>query len=88
MFFFDKTMQIFSIPQHFCYVFFITFVSMKMYTEQEALEEIFSIKGLSNQMRVLKARFKKNTLTRKVKDQLLQQYNFTIYQEAQYKKND
>jgi len=60
---------------------------MKKYTEDEALQEIFSLKGdqLSANMNVYKSRYKKGTLSQKSINRILDQYGFVINKPAMYK---
>lgn len=60
---------------------------MKMYTEEQALKEIFSAKGdkLTAVMAVYKSRWKKGLLSQKTINKILIEYNFKLIQKPLYK---
>lgn len=59
---------------------------MKTYTEDEALQEIFSQKGdqLTANMAVYKSRYRKGILSQRTIDKILIKYNFVIMQPTMY----
>lgn len=61
-----------------------------MYTQEQALEDIFSAKGdtLSAVMCVYKYRYKKGLLSQKTIDKILKEYNFMIAKPAMYRREN
>lgn len=59
---------------------------MKVYSEKEALDEIFSSKHLSASLRTSKTRYIRGTLSTKRIQEILKIHNFVIQQETLYKK--
>jgi len=59
---------------------------MERFTQEEALEEIFSKKKLTPNMTVSKHRYKKGELGQSAIDEILKRHNFIVIQRTLYVK--